>query len=985
MPNQRPRNTRPDASGRAGNHLLWEASCAWKLLAPCLVGVFCLLGVLSPANADDPSADRHFTLKVLPLLKAKCFACHGEDPEEIKGGLDVRSRAALLRGGDSEEPSIVPGEPEESLLFSAINWQDYEMPPKENDRLTPQQIAVFREWIESGAPWPSESAMAEHRRQQWGEVQTEDGILVSTSGGLADEWTYRRYKPEDIWAFQPVRKPDVPESGDARKARPSHPIDAFIDARRDASGFDPSPQAEPRTLIRRASFDLLGLPPTPQQIEQFQKAWDREPQRAWSELIDRLLESPHYGERWGQHWLDVVRYADTGGYSNDYERSNAWRYRDYVIRSFNEDKPYDQFVIQQIAGDELADASLRDRMGSDPQQVSKARKDGAYTDEEAEWIVATGFLRMGPWDNAMVKAPEARQIYLDDVVNSVGQTFLSTTMRCVKCYDHKFDPIPTRDYYRLYAAFAATQMAERPAPWLKTENQQGFDEGRASVKRMLDFAVAEKNRIKAKQEAAARQWFAERNLEYVPENKRRDLPDDQKPPRHFGLNHVEEGQLKVREQDEWIWTRRLERYQPMVQSVYNGEDVGYTWNGARKLRMKHDSDPTWKPTSYIYAGGSLAAPDQQVSPGVLSAGGLPVQGASTDDPYLVPDDLHGRRLALAKWIADPRNPLTARSIVNRVWQHHFVHALAGNPNNFGAKGAKPTHPQLLDWLAADFVDNGWRLKRLHRLIMTSRAYQQSGRHPKMDQLRVKDPSNRLLAYYPPRRLSAEELRDSLLAVTGELNPTLGGLPVMPEINLEVALQPRMIQFSLAPAYQPSRTARQRNRRTIYAYRVRGLADPLLELFNQPNPNDSCELRDSAAVTPQAFTLLNSDMITDRSIAFALRLLHEADDTRQRIQRAFQLVFGRRADEAEIRRLAAYLAEMEAYHRDTKPQPVVYPTRITRSLVEEFSGKPFEYEEILPVFEDYKPDRKASDVDADTRALADVCLLLFNSNEFVYVY
>lgn len=938
--------------------------------------VLCTLGTV---RADDQAAERDFTLKVLPLLKAKCFACHGDDPQDVKGHLDVRTRAGLLQGGQSGEPSLVPGKPEESLLFQAVTWQTLEMPPKENDRLTADQTELIRDWIAAGAPWPDEAAQRRHREEEWSTPETADGVLVKTSGGLSDEWTYRRYQPEDIWAFQPVRKPDVPTNADGEQL---HPIDAFLDAQRQAAGFEPAPQADPLTLIRRATLDLIGLPPTPTEIEQFQAEWDRDPEQAWVALIDRLLASPHYGERWAQHWLDVARYADTGGYSNDYERSNAWRYRDYIIRSFNDDKPYDQFIIEQLAGDELADASVRERTGGNENRVRQARLNGDYTQQESEWIIATGFLRMGPWDNAMVEPPEARQIYLDDVVNAVGQTFLSTTMRCLKCHDHKFDPIPTQDYYRVYAAFAGTQMAERPAPFLDAENRTGFDEGRAFVDRMLGFAVAEKTRIEDKREDAAREWFREHNLEYVSEQERRNLPDEVKPPRHYGLDYVDEGQLKVREQDEWIWTRSLERYEPMVQGVYNGPDGA---DNARKLRIKPNANLNWRPASHIYMGGSLAAPGEAVSPGVLSAIGIPIEGAPAGDPYALPETLEGRRLALARWIADPRNPLTTRSIVNRIWQHHFVQPLARNPNNFGAKGAKPTHPELLDWLAADFVEHGWTLKRLHRLIMTSRAYRQVGNHPQMEELRQRDPDNHLLAYYPPRRLTAEELRDSLLAVTGELNPTLGGLPVMPEINMEVALQPRMIQFSLAPAYQPSPTPEERNRRTIYAYRVRGQADPFLELFNQPNPNDSCEFRDSAAVTPQVFTLLNSDMITDRSIALALRLERESPTLNGQIERAFRLAFGRAPDAIEHERLIAYVREMRQYHETVTPPPVEYPTRITQSLVEEFSGQPFEYEEILPVFEDYQPDTKPAEVDADTRALADLCLLLFNSNEFMYVY
>ena len=945
--------------------------------------VLALAGLLGSSLSSSVSGEeegaRLFALKVFPLLKEKCFACHGEDPGKVEGNLNLLTREGMLRGGESSQRVLVAGNPARSDLYRAITWEDeeLEMPPKANDRLSEVQIAQVREWIAVGAPWPDKDVRHRYLVAERAIAVTADGEIVGTSGGLSEEWTYRRYRPADLWALRPVARPAVP--GD------EHPIDVFIDSRREEAGFEGAEQADPLTLVRRATYDLLGLPPTPHEVEIFRKAWREDQEKAWEALIDRLLGSPHYGERWAQHWMDVARYADTGGYSNDYERSNAWRYRDYVIRSFNEDKPYNRFVIEQLAGDELADASVRKRRGIRGDKLQQVRMNGNYTVEEREWLVATGFLRMGPWDNAMVKAPEARQIYLDDVVNAVGQTFLATNLRCAKCHDHKFDPIPTRDYYRFYAAFAGTQMAERKVPFLPEENLERFEEGRLQVRRLLSFATTRKNRIKEKQETAAKAWYAERNLQYKPEQQRRNLPDEQKPPRHVGLDHVDQGRLKVREQDEWIWTRRMERYEPMIQGVYNGPDLPQKGNRARKMRIAGAPDRSWRPESVIYSGGALEAPGETVSPGVLSGCGVSVEGSADRDPYRIGEELEGRRLALAKWIADPRNPLTTRAIVNRIWQHHFGRGLAGNPNNFGAKGSRPTHPALLDWLAADFVEKGWTFKRVHRIIMTSRAYRQAGNHRDMKALRGKDPDNELLAYFPSRRLTAEELRDTLLMATGELNRTLGGLPVMPEINREVALAPRMIQFSIAPAWQPSRTPGERNRRTIYAYRVRGLPDPFLALFNQPNPNDSCEARHSAAVTPQAFTLLNSDVMTDRSIALALRLQREARGLERQIDLAFQLVLGRSADAVEQERVQAYVGDMRHYHRAHKIERDRFPTRVTRSLVEEFSGKPFDYEEILPIFENYVADRKPADVPPVTRALADLALLLFNSNEFLYLY
>ena len=918
-----------------------------------------------PTGPENESADRLFTLKVLPLLKEKCFGCHGNDPDDIRGGYDILSREGMLRGGESEEPSLVPGKPAESSLYQAILWEGLEMPPKENDRLTDDESEQVREWIAAGAPWPSEETQTRIRKAAWAERETAEGVIIGTSGGLADDWTYRRYQPEDVWAFQPLQS-SLPASAEAEQ----NPVDAFVDRRLQAAGIAPAAEAEPAVLVRRATYDLTGLPPTPQQTADFQKAWKEDASQAWEDLVDRLLASQHYGERWAQHWLDVVRYADTSGFSNDYERSNAWRYRDYVIRAFNEDKPFSAFVIEQLAGDE-------------------------WKPEDPEAMIATGFLRMGPWGTAMIPQKEARQIYLDDLVHNVGQSFLSMPLRCCKCHDHKFDPLPTQDYYRIYAAFATTQPAERDVAFLPEENREGFAEKRELVEALLTYAKSELAKVNGKQEAAAKQWYEEHDLPYKNEKDRKNDPEDKKPPRHVGLTPEEKGIKKVREQDVWIWERRLERYKPMAQAVYSGHD---DFKNGRKLRMPGKIRQDWRPKTFVLGGGALEAPLDAVTPGVLSATGLAADGrtlvsaqaaeppAQQADPWRITDGLSGRRLELARWVASDDNPLTARSIVNRVWQYHFGNGIVKTANNFGAKGSKPSHPALLDWLTADFIEHGWKLKRLHRQIMSSNVYRRASRPADPKTQAAKDPDNALLASFPIRRLTAEELRDSTLQVSGELNREMGGVPIMPEINMEVALQPRMIQFSIAPAHQPSRTPAERNRRTIYAYRVRGQADPFLEVMNLPNPNESCELRDSAAVTPQAFTLLNSDVMTDRSIAFALRVMKERpDDPAAWVRRAVQLAYGRRPSEAEQTHLLKYLDEMQAYHRTQQPEPVDYPTQVTRSLVEEFTGEPFEFVEKLNVFEDYVPDAKPWTVNADTRALADICLLLFNSNEFLYIY
>ncbi|MEM9828581.1 MAG: DUF1549 and DUF1553 domain-containing protein, partial [Planctomycetota bacterium] len=870
--------------------------------------------------------------------------------------------------------------PDDSVLMHSIRREYNDMPPKENDRLSEKEIGWVEQWIRDGAVWPSETVQDRFLREARTAVETDEGVLVQTSGGTSDQWTFRRYQPEDLWAFEPIaetRRQDLPIEAN------QSPIDFFIDAKIKQQAWQPAPEANPRELAIRSSMDLLGLRPSDDQIRQFESRYRDQPAVAWASWIDELLASPHYGERQAQHWLDVTRYADTGGMSNDYERSNMWRYRDYVVRAFNADKPYDAFVREQLAGDEMADRMVAQRLSERPDAVVETQMSGEYTVDEAEKIVATGYLRLGPWDNAMIDKEEARQIYLDDIVNNVGQTFLSTTMRCVKCHDHKFDPIPTRDYYRMYAAFATTHMAERRVPHLPAENLDGFEAGQAHVEKMLDFAIRERDKLVAIREQAAREWFESRDLEYRNNEARKSLPDDKKPPRNIGLNHVQEGRLKVREQDVWIWRRRLERYQPMAQSVFNAGASKLAWNGARKLRVDPKADRMTAPENFILTGGALDAQGDPVGPGVLSATRIPVDG-NVGDAYRLPDDVTGRRTALAKWITHPEHPLTSRSYVNRIWQSHFGTGLAKNTNNFGGKGAKPTHPELLDFLARDFVENGWRIKRMHRMIMLSDAYRRSTRHPDPASIATEDPDNRLLTFFPRRRLTSEEIRDAMLVASGELNPSTGGLPAMPEINMEVALQPRMIQFSLAPAYQPSKTALQRNRRSLYAYRVRGMADPLLEIFNQPNPNESCELRDAAAVTPQVFTLLNSEFVGDRSIAIAAAISQSPQEKAEPIDALFRRILQREPSPRERERLERYRSDMVDYHRATPVPKSTYPTEITRSLVEEFSGKPFEYREILPRFEAYEPDLKAWQVDAEIRALADVAILLWNTNEWMYV-
>jgi mono/diheme cytochrome c family protein len=416
------------------------------------IALACLTALVQADKTQAASDEVFFIDKVYPLMKEKCMACHGDRPDKIKGGYDMRTHKGMLEGGDSGEAAIVKGQPNQSPFFIALTWadEDLQMPPKENDRLNAEQIEIFREWIERGAPWSDPSAK---RAVAWGDV-SEDGMVVKTSGGLDDSWTYRRYAVDGLWAYQPIAKIKPPRAD-------VPPVDAFVDARLAKAGVKAAPRAGKLDLLRRATFGLTGLPPTPAEVQAFLADGST---TAFATVVERLLASSHYGEKMTQHWLDVVRYADTSGFSNDFERPTAWRYRDYVVRSFNADKPYDQFVREQLAGDELPDAG-------------------------SEGPIAVGFLRMGPWEHtAMSVAAETRQQFLDDVTHSVGVTFLGQQLRCCKCHDHKFDPLPTQDYYGFQALFATVQFADRPLPFLENENTDQMAAGKERLQRRMNNA-----------------------------------------------------------------------------------------------------------------------------------------------------------------------------------------------------------------------------------------------------------------------------------------------------------------------------------------------------------------------------------------------------------------------------------------------------------------------------------------------------------------
>jgi mono/diheme cytochrome c family protein len=933
------------------------------LIARIALVVALLAGCILPRSIAETPGDRprtvalspkdaavSFEQRVLPLLKQKCFACHGADAQKIKGELDLHTRAGMLKGGKSGSPALMPGDPDKSPLYVAVTRRnnDLAMPPKENDKLTAAEVEVIRAWVAAGAPWSDVSAPS---AAAW-DNSSKEGVTVVTSGGLSPEWTQRKYKPEDLWAYRPLKHPTVPLSPSPPKlgdgAPLLNPIDAFLQQKQKEKGIERSaPPADKRTLLRRATFDLIGLPPSPEEVDAFLN--DRAPD-AFERAIARLLQSPHYGEQWARHWLDVARYADTSGFANDYERPNAWRYRDYVVRSFNQDKPYDRFILEQLSGDEI-----------DP--------------KNPELLIAAGFLRMGPWEHTpMSVAVETRQQFLDDVTHHVGVVFLGQALRCARCHDHKFDPLPTRDYYRMQAVFAPVQFADRPMPYQPYENISAFAEGRRAAERRLQAARDFREGLHKKSEDAIAAYLKERGVA-----KLADLSVQERPKkRFFGLSKLELSLEKISQKRVDYFERGLKRYQPFAFSVYDGPPNNYiSTRLVNPMPARHDGAVQ---VVHILRGGSLESPAEAVTPGALSA----VFGRKDAAGGTIPETMTGRRLALARWIASPNNTFTARVLVNRVWQYHFGKGIVATPNNFGKMGKRPTHPELLDWLANWFVENGWSIKKLHRLIMTSAAYQQSGHHPDGEKLRQIDANNDWLAYFSPRRLEAEEIRDSMLSISGELNREIGGPGVFPEINWEVALQPRHIMGSVAPAYQPSPRPQERNRRTLYTFRRRSLSEPMLEAFDQPGSEISCERREQTTVTPQVFALFNSAFVHDRALALAVVLEKRADSADGRIERAFRWCYGRAPTASEKQMCREHLTRMTDYHQHHKPIPTKPPARVRRKMVEEMTGEEFEWEEELDGLRNYQGDVKPWDVGPPTRALADLCLVLLNSNEFLYV-
>ncbi len=882
---------------------------------------------LASHGEEVSEGEKLFALKVKPLFAEKCNACHGDEPEKLKGDFDMRTRESMLKGGGYFGGDVVvEGRGEESFLYltTTRTEEDYEMPPKEADQLSEEQQWWVRDWISEGAPWPDDErvAMIQDRYAE--------GIQVVTTEALSDDWQNRRYEREKLWAYHPLKVVEVPEG--------ANPVDWFISQKLEKVGLEAAPDADAKELIRRISFNLTGLPPAHARVEAFNEAYAKDPEAAVKSLAKNLMATPQYGEHFARHWLDVARYADSSGFANDYTRPNAWRYRDYVIRSFNDDKPYNEFVREQIAGDEI-------------------------NPKDSELLVATGFLRMGPWEQTgMSVFKETRQLWLDDVTDSVGQAFLAHAMQCAKCHDHKFDPVPTRDYYSMLAVFSTTQLAERKASFLPTESREDFDSFTGLIQSKIAFYDHQNAELNEKMKRLKRE---ETGSAKVGDN---------------GLDPGDEASQSRIYKNLIRHKIELNRVEPFTHAVYTGKTIVRKSVQGRIDMPENPWQKGYFDPDVIYSGGDVYSKGGQVEPGGLSA--AESLGGMNASPF--PKGKGKRRLALAKWIVNERNPLTARVMVNRIWSWHFGRGIAGNPNNFGGTGELPTHPALLDYLADWFMNNGWSVKKLNHLILTSETYRRSSRHSDPESLAEKDPKEQLYARFLPRRLVAEEIRDAMLRVSGELNPRVGGIPSRPDINFEVALQPRQIMGGTASVYEPDPLPEQRNRRTLYAEKLRGLRDPFLEAFNQPGPDASCELRESSTVAPQALTLLNAEEVQDRALAFAARLLKEQKNEVAVIERAFELALGRAPSKEEIELCVARWKNATRSEDGKKPVAPSFPKKIKRTVMAEKTGEPYDFWEFLPSFESYQPDMQGSDTDSRTRGLAHICLVLFNSNEFAYL-
>jgi hypothetical protein len=736
-------------------------------------------------RANSPESLEFFEKKIRPVLSVRCQVCHSAKSQPPQGGLLLDTAAGMRKGGASGKPAVVPGDPSASAIIAALRYEGpVKMPP--GKPLAEGVIADFEAWIKMGAPDPRESK--------------------STQAVAPYDFDKARQR----WAFRPVEDPAPPAVKDTLWSQ--SPIDRFLKAAMDGKGLTPVGLASRRALIRRATFDLTGLPPTPEDVGAFLR--DRSPD-AYEKLIDRLLASPQYGEKWGRHWMDVVRYADTAGCNSDFPVPDLYRYRNWIIRAFNEDKPYNEFLAEQLAGDLLPPKNDEDRQSK---------------------IVATSYVALA---RRFASSKGEHHLTLDDTVDNVGKAMLGLSVSCARCHDHKFDPIPQRDYYGLYGIFQSTSYAfpgvetfPRPHDFIALggpDQQKKLTEWENSIIRIQD-EIRELRFGKKRNEPGAREQAKKLEAESLAIEI-----NNPNVPRAYAVKEGKAGNAKVQ---------------------YKGDP--------KKLGDE-------VPRGFLTVLGGQRLPDGSAGSG---------------------------RLELAKWVTDPKNPLTYRVMVNRIWQGHFGKGIVATPNDFGVRGEGPTHPDLLDYLASRFAESGYSVKRMHRLLMLSRAYRLASDHSASNAL--KDPKNSYLWRFDRRRLEAEEVRDSMLAVSGQLDQAPGGAHPFPPVHEWKYTQHKQF-FAVY----------ETNKRSVYMMQQRLRKNPMMELFDSADPNASTGQRGSNVTALQALALMNSEFVHNQADALAVRIGMAVSDAAGRVQFAYNLALGRPATPTEVQQGVHYIARAQA--------------------------------------------------------------------------
>jgi hypothetical protein len=780
-----------------------------------------------------------FEKKIRPVLAEHCYKCHSEKGEKgIKGGLSLESRDGIRKGGETG-PALNLADPDKSLILQAIRYsdEDLQMPPKH--RLAQEVIANFEKWVRMGAPDPRE--------------------------GEAPKSNIDFEAAREFWSFKPIQNPNVPEVKDAAWER--NDVDRFILAKLEAAGMKPNGDADRRTLLRRATYDLTGLPPTPEEMREFLA--DQSPD-AFSRVIDRLLSSPAYGEKWGRHWLDLVRYADTSGCNSDFPVPSAYRYRNWVIAAFNRDVPYDEFLREQIAGDLLP---------------------AATDDEKNDKVIATGYLAI-----ARRFGSRANEFHLtmEDIIDNFGKVTLGLSLGCARCHDHKFDPVPTKDYYALYGIFNSTTYAfpgteiyrhtkdftPLVAEPKRSELLQQWKE-LASLDDKIERLKGEKKALQREEKKAAQEAEKEKEKAEPPAAGAEAVADPAKPAAPNAP------------------PPELEKPKRTSQDAERELDEAYQ----RQKELEGVADSAPKAYAVMDGKAQNASIQKKGEPRALGEevprGFLTVLGGQT----VPPEEIGSGRRELAGWLTDPANPLTARVMVNRIWEFHFGKGIVKTPNDFGARGEKPTHPELLDWLAHRFVEKGWSIKAMHRLIMLSRAYQMSSADQPDNA--AKDVNNDLLWRFNRRRLTAEEIRDSILALAGSLDTKPAEKHPFP-----AEAEWRYTQHKPFVADYPS------NKRSVYLMQQRFQKNQYLELFDGADTNATTAVRPVSQTPVQALWAMNSAFAHEQARNFAQRVFSSFSDEQARIGYAFECALGRPAESDEIEGVQKYLGEVAAALAET---------------------------------------------------------------------